>query len=51
VDAMPERPDSHRLLGDAYAHLGLYAQAQGQYRQALLVRIAGKGAGGSANTR
>jgi tetratricopeptide (TPR) repeat protein len=46
VDAMPERPDSHRLLGDAYARLGLYAQAQGQYRQALLVRIAGKGAKG-----
>jgi tetratricopeptide (TPR) repeat protein len=44
VDAMPERPDSHRLLGDAYARLGLYAQAQGQYRQALLVRIAGRGA-------
>lgn len=43
VDAMPERPDSHRLLGDAYARLGLYAQAQGQYRQALLVRIAGHG--------
>ncbi len=45
VDATPERPDSRRLLGDAYARLGLYAQAQGQYRQALLVRIAGKGAG------
>jgi len=29
-------------LGDAPARLGLYAQAQGQYRQALLVRIAGK---------
>ncbi|HEY8291183.1 MAG TPA: BTAD domain-containing putative transcriptional regulator [Thermomicrobiales bacterium] len=42
VDATPERPDAHRLLGDAYARLGLYAQAQGQYRQALLVRIAGK---------
>ncbi|MDQ6601681.1 MAG: hypothetical protein M3Z19_03060, partial [Chloroflexota bacterium] len=41
VDAIPERPDSHRLLGDAYARLGLYAQAEGQYRQALLVRIAG----------
>ncbi|MHB8645951.1 MAG: hypothetical protein ACYDAR_09220 [Thermomicrobiales bacterium] len=45
VDATPERPDSRRLLGDAYARLGLYAQAQGQYRQALLVRIAGKDAG------
>jgi tetratricopeptide (TPR) repeat protein len=44
VDAAPERPDAHRLLGDVYARLGLYAQAQGQYRQALLVRIAGKGA-------
>ncbi len=42
VDATPERSDSHRLLGDAYARLGLYAQAEGQYRQALLVRIAGK---------
>ncbi|MGI8690311.1 MAG: tetratricopeptide repeat protein [Thermomicrobiales bacterium] len=42
VDATPERPDAHRLLGDAYARLGLYAQAEGQYRQALLVRIAGK---------
>jgi len=42
LDAMPERSDSHRLLGDAYARLGLYAQAEGQYRQALLVRIAGK---------
>ena len=42
VDAAPERPDAHRLLGDAYARLGLYAQAEGQYRQALLVRIAGK---------
>ncbi len=42
VDAMPERADSHRLLGDAYARLGLYAQAEGQYRQALLVRVAGK---------
>lgn len=45
VDATPQRPDSRRLLGDAYARLGLYAQAQGQYRQALLVRVAGKGAG------
>ena len=45
ADATPERPDSRRLLGDAYARLGLYAQAQGQYRQALLVRVAGKGAG------
>jgi len=42
VDATPERPDTHRLLGDAYARLGLYAQAEGQYRQALLIRIAGK---------
>ncbi|MCA1669810.1 MAG: hypothetical protein LC793_20945, partial [Thermomicrobia bacterium] len=42
VDAAPERPDAHRLLGDAYARLGLYAQAEGQYRQALLIRIAGK---------
>ncbi len=47
VDATPERPDAHRLLGNAYARLGLYAQAEGQYRQALLIRIAGKGAGGS----
>jgi tetratricopeptide (TPR) repeat protein len=45
VDATPQRPDSRRLLGDAYTRLGLYAQAQGQYRQALLVRVAGKGAG------
>ena len=44
VDATPQRPDSRRLLGDAYTRLGLYAQAQGQYRQALLVRVAGKGA-------
>lgn len=42
VDATPDRPDTHRLLGDAYLHLGLYAQAQGQYRQALLIRVAGK---------
>ena len=46
VDAAPERPDAHRLLGDAYARLGLYPQAEGQYRQALLVRIAGKRSGG-----
>lgn len=45
VDATPQRPDSRRLLGDAYTRLGLYAQAQGQYRQALLVRVSGKGAG------
>jgi tetratricopeptide (TPR) repeat protein len=45
VDATPQRPDSRRLLGDAYTRLGLYAQAQGQYRQALLVRVAGKGVG------
>ncbi|MGI8854606.1 MAG: tetratricopeptide repeat protein [Thermomicrobiales bacterium] len=45
VDATPQRPDSRRLLGDAYSRLGLYAQAQGQYRQALLVRVAGKGTG------
>lgn len=51
VDATPERPDAHRLLGDAYTRLGLYAQAEGQYRQALLVRIAGKRANGSGNTR
>ncbi len=51
VDATPERPDAHRLLGDAYARLGLYAQAEGQYRQALLVRIAGKGAHGSASNK
>lgn len=46
VDATPERPDARRLLGDAYRKLGQYAQAQGQYRQALLVRVAGKEAGG-----
>jgi len=46
VDATPERPDTHRLLGDAYARLGLYAQAEGQYRQALLIRVAGKRPGG-----
>jgi tetratricopeptide (TPR) repeat protein len=45
VDATPQWPDSRRLLGDAYSRLGLYAQAQGQYRQALLGRVAGKGAG------
>jgi tetratricopeptide (TPR) repeat protein len=44
VDAA-QRPDAHRLLGDAYRRLGLFAQAEGQYRQALLVRVAGKGAG------
>jgi tetratricopeptide (TPR) repeat protein len=44
VDAA-HRPDAHRLLGDAYRRLGLYAQAEGQYREALLVRVAGKGAG------
>jgi tetratricopeptide (TPR) repeat protein len=43
VDAA-QRPDAHRLLGDAYRQLGQYAQAEGQYRQALLVRVAGKGA-------
>jgi hypothetical protein len=42
ADATPHRPDSRRLLGDAYSRLGLYAQAQGQYRQALLVRVAGR---------
>ncbi len=46
VDATPDRPDAHRLLGDAYTCLGLYAQAEGQYRQALLLRVAGKGARG-----
>ena len=45
ADATPQRPDSRRLLGDAYTRLGLFAQAQGQYRQALLVRVAGKGTG------
>ncbi len=42
VDTTPARPDAHRLLGDAYTRLGLYAQAEGQYRQALLIRVAGK---------
>jgi tetratricopeptide (TPR) repeat protein len=41
VDAA-HRPDAHRLLGDAYRRLELYTQAEGQYRQALLVRVAGK---------
>lgn len=45
ADAAPQRADTRRLLGDAYSLLGMYAQAQGQYRQALLVRIAGKDAG------
>ncbi len=42
VDAAPNRPDSRRLLGDTYRRLGQTAQAQGQYQQALLVRVAGK---------
>lgn len=44
VDAL-HRPDAHRLLGDAYRRLGLFPQAEGQYRQALLIRVAGKEAG------
>ena len=44
VDAL-HRPDAHRLLGDAYRRLALYPQAEGQYRQALLIRVAGKDAG------
>lgn len=44
VDAL-HRPDAHRLLGDAYRRLGLFPQAEGQYRQALLIRVAGKDAG------
>ena len=42
VDAAPNRPDCRRLLGDTYRRLGQTAQAQGQYQQALLVRVAGK---------
>ncbi len=42
VDAAPGRPDTRRLLGDTYRRLGQVAQAQGQYQQALLVRVAGK---------
>lgn len=42
VDAEPNRPDTRRLLGDTYRRLGQVAQAQGQYQQALLTRIAGK---------
>lgn len=42
VDAAPNRPDCRRLLGDTYRRLGQTAQAQGQYQQALLVRVAGR---------
>ena len=42
VDAAPGRPDTRRLLGDTYRRLGQVAQAQGQYQQALLTRVAGK---------
>lgn len=37
-----DQPEARRLLGDTYRRLGQFAQAQGQYRQALLMRVAGR---------
>ncbi len=42
VEAVPDRPEARRLLGDTYRRLGQMSQAQGQYQQALLARVAGK---------
>ncbi len=42
VVGAPDQPDARRLLGDTYSKLGQYAQAQGQYRQALVMRVAGR---------